>query len=69
MRHGVFGAQHDGAQVDLVLTLPVLDRVLFDEGQGTADAGVVDQHRQAAEIGDGGGDHAFPSASLATSWA
>ena len=60
MRHGVFGAQHDGTQVDLVLTLPVLDRVLFDEGQGAADAGAVDQDRQTAQVGRSGVDHAGP---------
>ena len=60
MRHGVFGAQHDRAQIDLVLTLPVVDRVLFDEGQGAADARVVDQNRQAAQIRDRVGDDARP---------
>lgn len=60
MGHGVFAAQHDRQQVDLELTLPGGDRILFDEGQAVADAGVVDQDGQAAHRRDGAVDDRDP---------
>ena len=53
-RHGARQA-HDAEDVDVEDALPLVDRVLLDRAL-RADAGVVDQHVDAAEVRDRRGD-------------